>query len=163
MASSQDEPERHSLRNDNGRFARVAPRKKNRKVNGRKTLGSLRGVAFRLIVHLENSLPNKTPPKCVAARKGTAVKTVARDGSSTVKVEWTAADYDRLLGRNGGVIESFKTLADLILRLFEMERDPVDNARPAPDFTEDDEEDLDRRIADELDRLAERQGSADAA
>ena len=155
MASSQSGQERHSAHG-----AREAPRRRARSVKGRKTLGALRGVALRLIEQLENSLPNsKRPPRGAAAKKA-AQKAAAQGQSPVPEVPWTAADYNRLFGRNGGVVDNFKTLADLIVRLYDMERDPVDDSRSQFDFTEFDEEDLDWRITDELDRLAERRGQA---
>jgi len=153
------------------RFVRVETSKPRKLRNGQQTCATLRGVAMRLIGHLEQSLPRleersredvDDKPK-VDEQKVEGAE--AKDGSdnATEIVEWTAADYQRLLGRNGCVIDSFKTLSELIVRLLEVE---TASRAPSPtgyEFTEDDEKELDRRIASELDRLVERRGSAKPA
>jgi len=146
---------------------------KRKLANGKRTYATLRGVAMRLIDHLELSLPRlkkKDLKGAVKSQQAGKTQAAAKNDQTAPKqddpeelVTWTPADYERLLGRNGGVIDSFKTLTELIVRLFE-----VEEARCAPtnsdfEFTELDEDELDRRITTELDRLAERRRSAKAA
>jgi hypothetical protein len=182
MAGSQSGSAKNQLRGDKGRFIRDPSKPEEEpRVNGGRIFSALRGTAFRLIKHLESALPSreaKTEKPAQEADK-TAAETAdapnppetsdtpdqpenAEKGKEPEKPKWTAADYDRLLGRHGGVVDSFRTLADLILRLTELEQKRFGTSQFSPTFTEDDEEDLDRRIADELDRLAERRGSARA-
>jgi hypothetical protein len=157
-------------RGPKGKFVRVEGAGNTRSLTtGKRTYASLRGVAMRLIGHLERSLPTIAPkdakePKAEAVddKKEGVEDKVERDGPDEM-VEWTAADYERLFGRNGGVVDSFKTLAELIVRLFEVEIAGRGTTGSKYDFTEDDEAELDRRITLELDRLAERRRPSSAA
>jgi len=65
-------------------------------------------------------------------------------------------EYDRLLGRNDGVIDSFNTLVKIVIRLLDVEREYI--ASPFVtyiDATRVGPSELDRRIAAELDFIVE--------
>jgi len=178
MASALSDSRCERPRGKNGQFVKgpYIPKEDSRG-RGRNTDLALRKAAFRLIDHLENALPKlaEGAPSKKAGEAADETPVETADGSSPSenseksdeakrpeKPKWTPADYDRLLGRHGGVVDGFRTLADLILRLTELEQKRRAHPQSSPDFTEDDEEDLDRRIADELDRLAEQRGPANA-
>ena len=151
------------------RFIRAENPKPRKLRGGQQTYATLRGVAMRLIDHLEQSLPHleERPPEEAAGKAGEqkaeSKEAKAEGGNGDEVIGWTDADYQRLLGRNGCVIDSFKTLSDLIVRLIEVEAATCTASPTATEFTEDDEKELDRRIAAELDRLAERRGPAKPA
>ena len=69
--------------------------------------------------------------------------------------------FDRLLGGNDGIIDGLAKLTQLVIRLSDKERESLDAVqaakRSAPKI---DEQALDRRIADELARIAARRGAA---
>jgi hypothetical protein len=71
------------------------------------------------------------------------------------------AEFDRLLGRNDGIVDSLERLAKVVVRLIDKEREyldlPTANIIDAPRMGEPE---LDRRIAAELDFIAERRGAA---
>lgn len=72
----------------------------------------------------------------------------------------TAKDADdRLLGKSDGVIDGFNTLAQIIARIVDKERQSFGMADAPAASTRHDEQGLERRIADELDRIASRGGS----
>jgi hypothetical protein len=129
-------------RDEKGRFLPNSGKpKQDYRANGQKSFGALRGVAFRLINHLENALPkleekktgstagaSETEPGALA-QEGEPEKIAHEGGPEAAAGEagatgqqkdaapkWTNADYTRLLGRNGGVVECFSTLANLIVR-----------------------------------------------
>ena len=77
------------------------------------------------------------------------------------KAAEAAPEIARLLGRNDGVIDGFAALAQLVIRLFDKEKEAREQAKSALPGDEFDEEELDRRIAEELDRIAERRRAAD--
>jgi hypothetical protein len=108
----------------------------------------LRRTAMRLANHLQTMMPP------VRKRKGE---------SDAPKAKELPPEFEQLLGRNKGVIESFGTLVGLVIRLVEKEREAAAPGANDLDFTEEDEDELDRRIQAELDRIAERRRAAGGA
>jgi hypothetical protein len=167
MARSSSKTASVSGRDGAGQYARAAgkPRKPPRRPSGKRTYGLLRGVAMRLIRHLENALPplKQTDGQDAAIEDKVAGEEIAaQQNESDQAAKRPPLNYDRLLGRNDGVVDGFKTLAELIVRLFEMEHGRLDAANSDFEFNELDEEELDRRLTAELDRLARNRRSADA-
>jgi orotate phosphoribosyltransferase-like protein len=66
-------------------------------------------------------------------------------------------EYERLLGRNDGVVDGINTLGQLVIRLIDKERESCDSPEAAPvSVSKAAYAELDRRLVAELDRIAER-------
>jgi hypothetical protein len=69
--------------------------------------------------------------------------------------------FDRLLGRNDGIVDSLERLAKVVIRLIDKEREYSESATATCiDVPRMDTPELDRRIAAELDFIAERRRAA---
>jgi hypothetical protein len=118
-------------------------------------LAELRGVAMELLRGLRIMMPSK--------RKKTA-KEGATPGSTaeaTKTIEPLPPEFDRLLSRNAGVIDGFATLVQLVIRIRDKEQEVREETQSALPSDEFDEDELDRRIEEELDRIAARRRAAD--
>lgn len=70
-------------------------------------------------------------------------------------------EFDRLLGRNDGIVDSLERLAKVVIRLIDKEREYSESAAATCiDVPRMDPPELDRRIAAELDFIAERRRAA---
>jgi len=137
---------------DNGQYTTDPdnPPRSQKKPKRTHEFAELRQVAMRLTHHLEKMMPplRARNQKDVLAGK--------------VKPP-LAPEYDRLLSHNDGVIDAFNTLALLVIRLHDKEKEHRDSSDLADPILDDsDEEELDREIAAELDRIAARQRAADS-
>jgi hypothetical protein len=119
-------------------------------------LVKLRRTAMRLANHLQTMMP----PVKTRKRKGAPVAEAELAATEPPKTKELPPEFEQLLGRNKGVIESFGTLVGLVIRLVEKEREAGTAGDDDLDFTEEDEDELDRRIHAELDRIAERRRAA---
>jgi hypothetical protein len=128
---------------ENGRFARdqakpIAPQP----VRHTKAYSQLRNAAMRLMRNLEKMMP--------------AENSEDADGAAPPSL---SPEFERLLGRSDGVIDGFNTLALLVIRLIDKERESRGTTKKAsPTSSRLDDEELDQRIAAELDLIAERRG-----
>jgi hypothetical protein len=122
-------------------------------------LAELRGVAMELARNLRKMMPPKrkarTPPAGRPAEKPDL------STEKTKKAEPLPPEFDRLLSRNDGVIDGFATLVQLVIRIRDKEQEARDQTQSALPIDEFDEDELDRRIEEELDRIAERRRAAD--
>ncbi len=116
----------------------------------RKDFVRLRKVAMRINEHLDKMLPPLREPSRKAVEAG------------TVKIKVLLPGYDRLLADGDGVVDAFHRNTHLVIRLHDKEQErhgATDTTEPF--FGDDiDEEELDREIAAELDRIAARQRAA---
>lgn len=140
----------------NGKFIR-APGKplKPHPVRQTNAYTQLRNIAMRLAKHLERLMPpvedldEKKAAPTEAAEKTSETSETGRDTDKKL-----AAAYDRLLARSDGVIDGFNTLAQLVIRLIDKERESRDPARTAAaHLPKLDEAELDRRIEEEIDLI----------
>jgi hypothetical protein len=122
----------------------------------------MRNMAIRLMRHLEQMMP--------PLERGRADEPPAnqadpnKDCASEAKTETLHPAYERLLGRSDGVIDGFNTLALLVIRLSDKERESRGQAQKTSiDLPKIDEDELDRRIAAELDFIAQQRGTATPA
>jgi orotate phosphoribosyltransferase-like protein len=103
-----------------------------------KDLGRLRRITMQLAGRLEKMIPS-TKKKDPPAPK-----------------EELPPEYERLLGRNDGVVDGINTLGQLVIRLIDKERESCDSPEaasvsvPKATYAE-----LDRRLVAELDRIAQ--------
>jgi hypothetical protein len=105
----------------------------------RGNLEALRGLAMRIAIRIEEMLP-----------KSAAVATDGK-GANVLPEE-----FDRLLGRNDGIVDSLERLARVVVRLIDKEREYSESAAATfIDVPRMDEAELDRRIAAELDFIAD--------
>jgi hypothetical protein len=121
-------------------------------------LVKLRGIGMRLAGHLQTMMPPEPPRRTKKSKDGEASKKKAEEAEAATPLP---PEFGRLLGRNDGVIDSFNKLVQLVIRILDKEketRDPTQTSSLA--FDEHDEEELDRRIEDELDRIAARRRAA---
>jgi len=119
----------------------------------------MRNMALRLMRHLERMMP---PLEKEGADDGPANQTEsAEDRAAEAKTETLDPAYERLLGRSDGVIDGFNTLALLVIRLSDKERESRGQAKKTSiDLPKIDEDELDQRIAAELDFIAQQRGAA---
>jgi len=102
-------------------------------------LGALRRITMQLAGHLLKMIPPKKK------KKGEELK------------EELQPEYERLLGRNDGVVDGINTLGQLVIRLIDKERESCDPPEAAAvSVSKATYADLDRRLLAELDRIAER-------
>jgi hypothetical protein len=137
---------------DNGQFAGDPdnPPRSRKKPKRTHEFAELRQVAMRLTHHLVKMMPPLRAPN-------------QRDLLAGKVKPPLPPEYDRLLSHNDGVIDAFNTLAQLIIRLHDKEKEHHDPSDLADPLAEDiDEEELDREIAAELDSIAARQRAAEA-
>jgi hypothetical protein len=107
--------------------------------------------AFRLYaMHLLKVLKQIMPAN--------AKKAVPEDGH----VKPLPLEYDRLLGPKQGVIDGLAKLTHLIMAIIDKERETNDHTQSSLLFNEGDEDELERRILAELDRVAAQRGSAES-
>jgi hypothetical protein len=103
-------------------------------------LRRLLALAMRLATHIEHMMPND---KDAAVPENGLVKPLP-------------LEFDRLLGPNDGVIDSFDRLVKIVIRIIDKEREtiepPILNCVRASRL---DAAELDRRIARELDFIAD--------
>jgi hypothetical protein len=132
----------------------------------------LRNAAMRLLKHLEHMMPEpeKDQPAEPADIEPTeivpAATEIAEPGQGAAQKKGKALDeaYERLLGRSDGIINGFNTLALLVVRLIDKERESRASAkkRPPASHPQIDETELDRQILEELDLIAQaRRGEED--
>jgi len=83
--------------------------------------------------------------------------------SSNTGANLLPAEFDRLLGRTDGIVDSLERLAKIVIRVIDKEREYCESAAAATfiDVPRMAEAELDRRIAAELDFIAEQRRSAD--
>jgi hypothetical protein len=121
----------------------------------------MRNMALRLMRHLERMMPplEKDEPDDRAENQPEST-----DSASATKAEVLHPAYERLLGRSDGVIDGFNTLALLVIRLSDKERESRGQPqKTSTDLPKIDEDELDRRIVAELDFIARRRGTATPA
>jgi len=108
-------------------------------------LGRLRRITMLLAGRLEKMIPptkkkDPPPPK-----------------------EDLPPEYERLLGRNDGVVDGINTLGQLVIRLIDKERESCDPPEAAPvSVSKAAYAELDKRLLAELDRIAERRRTGGA-
>ena len=99
-------------------------------------LGTLRRITMQLAGHLQKMIPpkKKDPPA----------------------PQVLPPEYDRLLGRNDGVVDGINTLGQLVIRLIDKERESCDSPEAASvSVSKAAYAELDRRLVAELDRIAQ--------
>lgn len=140
----------------------------------------LRNAAMRLLKHLEHMMPPPETEQTAAPTDAEEAEThvieaedsapAEPNGDDEVQAEQNDSEqkakkldpaYERLLGRGDGIINGFNTLALLVMRLIEKERESRASAKakataPPPQI---DETELDRQILEELDLIAQARGS----
>ena len=103
-----------------------------------KDLGRLRRITMQLAGHLQRMIPS--------------AKKTAEEAKEELPPE-----YERLLGRNDGVVDGINTLGQLVIRLIDKERESCDSPEAASvSVSKATYAELDRRLLAELDRIAER-------
>ncbi len=120
-------------------------------------LVKLRALAMRLATHLQDMMPPVENRKKKKRRAKTADPATPLQDPTPPKLPQA---FERLLGRNDGVIDCFDTLVHLVIRIIDKEKETREPSASPFAFDENDEEELDRRIHAELDRIAERRRSA---
>jgi hypothetical protein len=145
----------HASRNQprvRGRFAPdpSKPPKKPSPPRQVQNLAALRTMAMRLCLMLEALTPELERRK----KRGRA-RLAALDPAEAARP--MPVEIERLLGKAGGVIDAFATLAQVVVRIVEQERQNV--PQPARNLKQN-EEPLGVRITAELDRLAARRRAA---
>jgi hypothetical protein len=111
----------------------------------RHDLEQLRAVAMGIAASIVEIMP-KNEDAAEPGSKGTDVMPAA---------------FDRLLGRNDGIVDSLERLAKIVIRLIDKEREYSESAAATCiDVPRMDTPELDRRIAAELDFIADQRRSA---
>jgi len=162
----------------NGKFAADPDKEAEPYIHRHKTsYRRLRNAAMRLLKHLERMMPPREKDQkatAVRTKVGTALSDNTENASGEPEKDGAATDsqdkkskeelppeYGRLLGRGDGVIDGFNTLAQLVIRLIDKERESRDPSQMViinpPQI---DEKEFDRRIEAELDFIAEQRRSA---
>jgi hypothetical protein len=134
----------------------------------RSNLAKLRERAMQLIERLD-TIANGEKKPAADKKAGTADnKLISKDEKPATDVNKlgtegkklnAADDGDRLLAKSDGVIDGFNTLAQLVIRIIDKERQSFGLADDSSPPIRHDEQGLERRIADELDRIAARGGA----
>jgi len=120
----------------------------------------MRNMTLRLMRHLEKMMP-PLDKEDADDLPGIRADPAERPQEKAEKLH---PAYERLLGRSDGVIDGFNTLALLVIRLSDKERESRGQAKKTDiDLPKIDEEELDRRIMAELDFIAQQRGSATPA
>lgn len=108
------------------------------KPSAAKDLGRLRRITMQLAGRLQKMIPSTTK-------------------KASQPQQDPPPDYERLLGRNDGVVDGINTLGQLVIRLIDKERESCDSAEAAPvSLPKAAYAELDRQLIAELDRVAER-------
>ena len=122
----------------------------------------MRNMAIRLMRHLEKMMPPLDKDDVDGPPADQA--NPATDCVAEANIDTLHPAYERLLGRSDGVIDGFNTLALLVIRLSDKERESRGQAQKTSiDLPKIDEDELDRRIAAELDFIAQQRGAATPA
>jgi len=122
----------------------------------RADLERLRAIAMAVAERILEMLPkNETAAEPDRAKPATA----ARDSKGA---NLLPPEFDRLLGRTDGIVDSLERPAKIVIRLIDKEREYCESAAAkAIDVPRMGEAELDRRIAAELDFIAEQRRSAE--
>ena len=111
----------------------------------RADLEQLRGIAMAVAIRILEMLPKN--------------ETTAKPDDKGANL--LPAEFDRLLGRTDGIVDSLERLAKIVIRVIDKEREYCESAAANfIDVPRMGEAELDRRIAAELDFIAEQRRAA---
>jgi hypothetical protein len=135
----------------------------------RADLERLRAIAMAIAERILEMLPrNETAAEPAKAEPDSAQTDTAERASTqsdsakpdSKGANLLPAEFDRLLGRSDGIVDSLERLAKIVIRIIDKEREYSESAAAYTNVPRMDEAELDRRIAAELDFIAEQRRAA---